>query len=151
MTECLRVLIVEDEAVVLMHLEMLLEDAGHVIVGKAMSAKEAIEKIRETQPELVLLDLQLSGGSSGREVARAVRGQDDLTIVFVTANVLKLDDDMDGAVGVIAKPFNDDQLEGSLAFLEQGLHRPPPLLDKPARLRLAPAYLARLEGLRSAT
>ena len=150
MIEPLRVLIVEDEAILIMHLEVMLEEAGHIIVGTAMSAKDAIEQIHAVRPELVLLDVHLGGGPSGLDVARAVRDQDNLTIVFVTANVLKLDDDMHGAAGAIAKPFTCDLLEGSLAYLEECMHRPPPVLGQPAGLRLAPAYLARLDGLRSA-
>ena len=150
MTEPLRVLIVEDEAVVLMQLETLLEDAGHEIVGMAMSANEAIPMIQETRPELVLLDLHLKDGSSGLDVARAVCSQGDVTVVFITANARKLSNDMEGAAAVIAKPFNEATLEGSIAYLEECLHRPPPLLDLPVGMRLAPAYLAQLDGMRGA-
>lgn len=149
MTEPLRVLLVEDEALVLMQLEMMMEDAGHVVVGTAMEADEAIELIRETQPELVFLDMQLKGGTSGMDVARAIRDWDDITVVFLTANARKLDDDMEGAAAVIAKPFNEIALEGSISFLEECVRRPPPSRDLPAGMRLAPAYLARLEGFRT--
>lgn len=150
MNEPLRVVIVEDEAVVLMQLEMMLEDAGCAVIGTAMTATEAITLIRETLPELVLLDLHLKDGSSGLDVARAVRDQDDLTVVFLTANALKLTDDMEGAAGVIVKPFNRATIEGSLAYLEECVRRPPPQRDLPLGVRLAPAYLARLDGMRPA-
>ena len=151
MTEPLRIFVVEDDAVILMQLEELLEDADHNVVGTAMSAAEAVPQIRGMRPELLLLDLHLKDGSSGLEVARAVRDQDDLTIVFITANARKLTDDMEGAAAVIAKPFSEQTLQGSLAFLEECVHRPPPLLDLPFGLRLTPAFTARLGGLRSAT
>ena len=150
MTEPLRVLIVEDEAVVLMQLEMLLEDAGHTVVGTAMTADEAIPLIHETRPELVFLDMQLKDGSSGLDVARTLRDQDDVTVVFLTANALKLSDDMEGAAGVIAKPFNEAALESSIAYLEECVHRPPPRRERPIGMRLAPGYLARLGGIRAA-
>ena len=73
-----------------------------------------------------------------------MRDQDHLTILFVTANAQQLDDDMEGAVGVIAKPYSVALMEGSLAYLEECVRRPPPVLLQPAGLRLAPAYLARL-------
>ena len=149
MIEPLRVLIVEDEALVLMQLEMLLEDAGHVVVGTAMSADEAIVLVDETKPELVFLDMQLKDGSSGLDVARAVREVGGITVVFLTANARKLNDDMEGAAAVIAKPFNETVLEGSISYLEECVRRPPPLQDLPMGMRLAPAYLARLEGLRA--
>ena len=148
-TEPLRVLIVEDEALVLMQLETLLEDKGHIVVGTAMSAEEAIPLIHELRPELVLLDVHLRDGSSGLDVARAVRDQDNVTVVFLTANMRKLADDMDGAAAAIAKPFNERMLEGSIAYLEECVHRPPPLLELPLGMRLAPSYLARMDSLRS--
>ena len=144
----LRVLIVEDEAVVLMQVEMLLEEAGHIIVGTAMSAEEAVPLIDDLCPELVLLDLQLNDGSSGLDVARAVRDRGDVTIVFLTANSRMLTGDMEGAAAVIAKPFNEKMFSGSIAYLEQCMHRPPPLLDLPIGMDLAPAYMAQMSGLR---
>ena len=150
MSEPLRIFVVEDDAVILMQLEMMLEDADHTVVGTAMSAAEAVPRIRQAKPELVLLDLQLKDGSSGIDVARAVRDQVDLTIVFVTANARKLSDDMEGAAAVIAKPFSEQTLQGSLAFLEECVHRPPPALDLPCGMRLATSYMARLDGMRAA-
>ena len=149
MTAPLRVMVVEDEAVILMQIAMLLEDAGHEVVGTAMSAEEAVAVFRALRPELVLLDLHLKDGSSGLDVAQAIRDHEDVTIVFLTANARKLADDMEGAHAVIAKPFSETTLEGSIAYLEECVHRPPPTLDLPLGLRLAPAYLARMDGLRA--
>ena len=146
----MRVVIVEDEAIVLMHMEMTVEDAGHTVIGTAMGSIEAIELIHRTSPELVLLDIQLKDGTCGMDVARALREVDDLTIVFVTANEAMLDDEMEGAVGVIAKPFNMNALVEWIAYLEECVHRPPPLLNPPNGLRLTPNYLARINGLRAA-
>ena len=150
MIEPLRIFVVEDDAIILMQLEELLEDADHTVVGTAITAAEAVPRIREARPELVLLDLHLSDGSSGLDVARAIRDQDNLTIVFITANARKLTDDMEGAAAVIAKPFTEKTLQGSMAFLEECVHRPPPLMDLPIGLSLAPAFTARLDGLRAA-
>lgn len=142
----LRIVVVEDDALILMQLQDLLEEAGHVVVGTAMSASEALELIGEKGPELVLLDMQLSDGSSGLEVARAVRALEGVTVVFITANSRKLDDELEGAAGVIAKPFSDRTIASSIAYLEECLHRPPPHLDLPYGMRMAPAYLARMGG-----
>ena len=149
MSEPLRVLIVENEAVLMMQLEALLEDVGHIVVGTAMSADEAVPLVHELRPELVLLDLQLRDGQSGLDVARAARELDDVTVVFLTANARRLADDLEGAIAVIAKPFSEKMLEGSIAYLEECVHRPPPLLDLPLGMRLASSYSARLDGMRA--
>ena len=148
MSEPLRVLIVENEAVLMMQLEALLEDVGHIVVGTAMSADEAVPLVHELRPELVLLDLQLKDGQSGLDVARAARGLDDVSVVFLTANARKLSDDLEGAVAVIAKPFSEKMLEGSIAYLEECVHRPPPSLDLPLGMRLASSFSARLDEMR---
>ncbi|WP_375408121.1 response regulator [uncultured Methylobacterium sp.] len=149
--EPLRVLIVEDEAVLVMQLEMLVEDRGHVVVGTAYSASEAIALARATRPDLAFVDLQLQGRSSGIDVARAIRDMEGVTIVFVTANAAALADDFEGGAAVIAKPFSVALMRNSLPYIEQCVRQPPPKLDLPLGMRLAPAYLAHLESLRAGT
>ncbi|MET0258969.1 MAG: response regulator [Methylobacterium sp.] len=142
MSEPLRVLLVEDEALILMQLEMLLEDAGHVIVGTAMTAEDGVALVHETRPELVLVDLRLGDGSSGLDVARAVRAINGITAVFITANSRQLSDDFEGAAAVITKPFSGGIMEETLAFLEECVRRPPPALAVPHGMILAPAFRA---------
>ncbi|GEP11480.1 response regulator [Methylobacterium gnaphalii] len=142
MTEPLRVLLVEDEALILMQLEMLLEDAGHSVVGTAMTASAGSALLRETRPELVFVDLRLAEGSSGLDVARTASDLGGIACVFITANPRQLGDDLAGAAAVIAKPFSGGVLEDTLAFLEQALRRPPPSLAVPHGMVLAPAFLA---------
>lgn len=142
MSEPLRILVVEDEALILMQIEMLLDEAGHIVVGTAMTANEAIAGIRETRPDLVLIDLRLGDGSSGVDVARAVRDLGGITAAFMTANDRQLADDLDGAAAVIAKPFTGTALEDSLAYLVECVRRPPPADAVPRGMRIAPGYLA---------
>lgn len=150
MSEPLRILIVEDEALLAMQLEMLVEDAGHVVVASAFSAAEAIALAAETRPDVAFVDLQLRGRSSGLDVARAVRDLEGITVVFVTANASALPEDFEGAVAVIAKPFSASTMQHCLPYLEECVRRPPPILDLPLGIRLAPAYLAHFASLRAA-
>nr|WP_281381160.1 response regulator [Methylobacterium brachythecii] len=135
----MRVLLVEDEALILMQLEMLLEDAGHLIVGTAMRAEEGVALLLETRPDLVFVDLRLAGDSSGVAVVQSAREIGGITCVFITANSRQLTDELEGAAAVIAKPFSGSVLEDTLAFLEQALRRPPPELAVPHGMRVAPA------------
>ena len=70
-------------------------------------------------------------------------------MVFLTAIMRKLSEGMEGAAAVIAKPFNEAGLTGSIAYLEACVHRPPPLLDLPIGMSLAPAYLAWMDSMRA--
>lgn len=146
MSEPLRIVIVEDEALILLQLETLLEEAGHAVVGAAVSASEGIAVALKTRPDLVFIDLQLRGGSSGLDVARALRGTAGMTLVFVTANALRFTDDFEGAAAVIAKPFSEAAIHETVGYLEECMRRPPPLLTQPVGLRLAPGYLDGLRG-----
>jgi chemotaxis response regulator CheB len=53
----MRVLIVEDEAIIAMYLEMLVADFGHTVCGTADSASGAIEQAADHCPDLVLIGL----------------------------------------------------------------------------------------------
>ncbi|MGI8973060.1 MAG: response regulator [Gaiella sp.] len=59
MTE--RILVVDDHPLTREALSSLLEQHGFDVVGQASDGEEAIEQARETQPELVLLDLTMPG------------------------------------------------------------------------------------------
>ena len=148
MSEPLRILVVEDEALILMQIEMMLEEAGHLVVGTAMTAGEAIAQIERTRPELVLIDLRLADGSSGLEVAQAIRDRDGITAAFMTANARQLSEEMEGATAVIAKPFSETVLEASLAYLEDCVRRPPPSRPVPQGMRISPRCLESFAAMR---
>ena len=141
MSEPLRIVVVEDEALIVMQLEILLEEAGHEVVGTAVSARDAVAVARRTRPDIVLIDLQLKGGSSGLDVAKDLADEPAMMLVFLTANASRFHDDFAGAVAVIAKPFSEAIIETTMTFLEECIRTPPPVSDLPLGLRLAPGYL----------
>lgn len=58
----MKILIVEDEALLAMELESEVEDAGHEIVGIAADSKEAIELANKALPQFAFVDIQLLDG-----------------------------------------------------------------------------------------
>lgn len=137
----LRVLVIEDEALLAMELESLVEEAGHEVVGWAPSARQAIELSDSVDADLAFVDIQLQEGSSGIDVARHLRLKEPCMVVFLTATPKQLPDDLAGACGVISKPYTINSLLDCLAYLEQGIRRPPPELPRPYAFRLSPKYL----------
>jgi len=85
-----RVLIVEDEAIIAMYLEMLVADFGHTVCGTADSASGAIEQAADHRPDLVLMDIWLANGSSGIDAARELRARYGLRCIFLSANLDEL-------------------------------------------------------------
>jgi 1,2-diacylglycerol 3-beta-glucosyltransferase len=81
----LRVLIIEDEAVLATTLELLIEDAGHRVVGWALDGAQARRLAAEHRPHLALVDIQLRHGDDGVAVARDLTEQLGVQVIFLTA------------------------------------------------------------------
>lgn len=67
----LRVMIVEDQAILAMELEMVLGDAGHTVVGCAMDQASAFSIAAREAPQLALVDVNLLDGLTGPMWRRA--------------------------------------------------------------------------------
>ncbi|RUZ75851.1 response regulator [Mesorhizobium sp. M7A.F.Ca.US.006.01.1.1] len=140
MIEPLKVLIIEDEALLAMELESLVEDAGHSVVGWATSSAEAMAMADATEADIVFVDIHLSDGPSGIDVAKYIGERKNSTVVFMTANPKRIPDHFAGAIGVIAKPYTMNGLTSALRYLQEGVRRPPPVSARPAGFTLSPAF-----------
>lgn len=143
----LRVLVVDDEPLVREGLRMLLErEAGVRFLGEARNGEEALERIRELRPDLVLLDVRMPG-MDGLAVVAALEPEERPAIVFVTAHgeyAIKAFDMH--AVDYLLKPFDAERFATALrrarARMSEGTaDRLEALL---ATLQPAPAYPERL-------
>jgi two-component system, NarL family, response regulator LiaR len=93
----IRVLIVDDHEVVRQGLRMFLRlDPELEIVGEAADGAAAIHQARETQPDVVLMDL-LMPGTDGIMATAAIRGEQPETEVIALTSVLE-DDKIIGAI-----------------------------------------------------
>ncbi len=80
-----KIFIVEDDALVISHLEQILRDYQYKIAGTAATGPEAIKKIKETQPDLVIMDIRLRGEMDGLQTAEKIRTEKSIPIIFLTA------------------------------------------------------------------
>ncbi|MDG4894038.1 MULTISPECIES: response regulator [unclassified Mesorhizobium] len=142
MTEPLNVLIVEDEALLAMELESLIEEAGHSVVGWAMSSDEAKAMVDTSKADIAFVDVHLSDGPTGLDVAEHIQRSGQPMVVFMTANPKRIPENFVGAVGVIAKPYTMNGVRSALRYLQEGVRRPPPVSVLPAGFTLAPDFLA---------
>jgi len=135
----LRVLVVEDEALLAMDIGAMIEDAGHEVVGEGASLDEVAAMSSDLSPDMAFVDIQLAEGSSGLDVCRLIRNRWRSTfIVFVTANAKMVPDDYAGAHGLIPKPFSRCGMTSALQYIVQGLSDPPPRLAKPSSFSASP-------------
>lgn len=137
----MNILIVEDEALLALELESELENAGHAIVGVAMSSQEAKAIIDREHPEFAFVDIHLLDGPTGIDVGRYLESK-GISYVFVSGNLKRIPEDFAGAMGAIEKPYTMNGLENALSFIEtfvRGENRgtiPPSLVPSPwLRLR----------------
>lgn len=60
-----RIMVVEDERIVALHLCHQLVELGYEVVGTVASGKQALEKISEQRPDVVLMDIHIEGELDG--------------------------------------------------------------------------------------
>jgi DNA-binding response OmpR family regulator len=113
-----RLLIVEDEPLISMHLTMVVESAGHEVVGAADSLASALAMAGEVSPESALVDINLKDGMTGPQIARRLKDEFGVAVGLVTGNAEKIPGDFSGALAAIDKPYTHNGIFEILAFLE---------------------------------
>lgn len=112
-----QILIVDDERVVSLDLQGILAQLDYQVAGIATSGKEAIEKTGDLRPDLVLMDIRLSGEMDGIEAAIQIARQYEIPVVFLTAYS---DDETltramkAGPFGYLLKPFEERELHTAI-------------------------------------
>jgi CheY-like chemotaxis protein len=84
--EKLRVLVVEDHALIALDLKTMIDELGGHVVDVATSGERAVSLARELRPDVVLMDVRLAGLIDGIDAAAAVAQVPGTTLIFVTAN-----------------------------------------------------------------
>jgi len=80
------VLVVEDERIVAKDLQQILQGLGYDASAIASSAEEALAKVREGAPDVVLMDIRIRGSRDGIDVAHELRERFDLPVIYLTAH-----------------------------------------------------------------
>ena len=83
----MRVLIVEDEVLIAMHLAMLVQELGHEVCASATSAGEALAEAAACLPDVALMDIQLANHTSGIDAARELYWRYNVRSIFLSANL----------------------------------------------------------------
>src|SRR6187402_2041395 len=112
-----RILIVEDEPLVAFDNEHFLRDAGYEIVATVDTVPEAVHAIHG-DVHLVLADVNLSDGGSGRDVAHAALAK-GVPLIFVTGG--SPDDARSMAIGLLTKPYSQRDLLAAIEMVDAKL------------------------------
>ncbi len=109
-----KILLVEDETLIAISLGMQLETAGYTICGQIGAGENAINAVREHEPDLIIMDINLAGSIDGIEAAKAIRQTHSTPIIFMTGY---LDSELDrralelNPLGLLRKPLRFHDLE----------------------------------------
>jgi DNA-binding response OmpR family regulator len=116
-----KILLVDDDALMRRSLAFHVEQAGYQ-VHTAANAEDAISFVRNSPPDLVILDIGLPG-RDGLDALRELKAQNNLPVIFLTGRRRELDEVLGlelGADDYITKPFDVDVV---LAHIKAVLRR----------------------------
>lgn len=80
----IKILIVEDEALVALYLSMELELAGYIVTGFVANGEDAVEKAITDKPDLILMDISLAGDMDGIDAAARIYEFRKIPVLFMT-------------------------------------------------------------------
>lgn len=118
-----RILVVEDENIVAKDIAARLRSLGYAVCGPVATGAEAVALARETDPDLVLMDIMLRGQMDGVAAAEEISQASDAPIIYLTA--YSDSETLERAkvtqpYGYVLKPFDDRDLHTAI---EMALYR----------------------------
>jgi two-component system KDP operon response regulator KdpE len=129
-----RIIVIDDQAKIRRFMRATLVAEGYE-VDEAKTGEEALENIRESRPDLAVLDMNMPG-MGGLATCRAIRKDTDIAIIMLTVRnseqdkVAALDA---GADDFVTKPFSTPEL---MARIRAALRRVPSAQSSPKKVRV---------------
>ena len=114
----IKILIAEDEAIFALSMKSVLTRLGYGICGLVSTAEEAVAKVKQEKPDLVILDVTLNGRFNGIEAAKEIRSRSDIPIIFITGyeeeKLIERIESVPSSVFLI-KPITPKDLESAIS------------------------------------
>jgi CheY-like chemotaxis protein len=108
-----KVLIVEDDKVIVNVVQWRLSKLGYDVCGSAGTGADAMEMVEKMRPDIVLMDITLMGEIDGIETAGRIKKNFNIPVIFVSAYIDEATISRAKTInpdGFIRKPFEDDDL-----------------------------------------
>ena len=116
MTEPIRVVIAEDEAIIRLDLKESLEAEGYAVIGETGRGDEAIDLVRMLEPDLVILDIKMPG-MNGIDAAKVISDEGLAAVILLSAfsqqDLIKEASNA-GVLAYLVKPFQRSDLVPSI-------------------------------------
>lgn len=108
-------MIIEDEAIIALHLRSIVEGLGHSVTGVARTRAEAVALAERTLPDLVLADISLADGSSGIDAVKDILSEMRVPVIFITAFPERLlTGERPEPTYLITKPFEPEMVVATI-------------------------------------
>ena len=108
----IRVVIAEDEAIIRLDLKETLEEEGYEVVGETGRGDEAVQLVKDEQPDLAILDVKMPG-MDGLTAAGQITAEKGAAVLILTAfsqrDLIEKARDA-GALAYLVKPFQKSEL-----------------------------------------
>jgi DNA-binding NarL/FixJ family response regulator len=108
-----RILIVEDETFAVLYIADVVSEGGYEVAGTSASARDAIAKAESERPDLVLMDIRLTGAQDGVHAATEINRRFGIRSIFVTAYTdpeTRRRAAVANPIGFVEKPFSPETL-----------------------------------------
>lgn len=113
----LKTLIIEDEIIIAEDMRIMLESLGYAVIGTALDFDQGLELISNETPDIVLTDISLNSDKDGVDIAKEVRANFDLPLIFITSHsdqkTLERVKEVQH-IGYLVKPFDKKELYTSI-------------------------------------
>ena len=124
----MKIVIVEDDALIAYQIEACLTRLGHKVLGSFDDAKDTLAFVAENRADFVFMDIELKGAMDGIQCATLLKSNYSIPSLFVTSH--------DGAetieeatnlnpLNFLPKPFTDKNIEAAVALASIALKKMP--------------------------
>lgn len=112
-----KILVIEDEAIISLHIKKIVTELGHNVTGVARKHKDAVRLAAAQRPDLILSDIQLADGSSGVEAVNEILAEaGNIPVIFITAFPERLlTGERPEPAFLITKPYTEDQVRSAVS------------------------------------
>lgn len=112
-----KILIVEDDAILAIHLEDVLKRQGYSVLPPVAKGEDAINVVKDLQPGLILMDIELGGKINGITAAEMIGEMDDVPVIFLTGfshDPLLQQAKITAPYGYLVKPVPERELAATI-------------------------------------
>ncbi len=123
----LKILVVEDDMIIQMFISKTIKMGGDEVIGEARNSSEVLHFVKNCKPDLILMDIGISGEIDGIETAKLLNKSYCIPLIFITGNSDESTIERakkTNPVDILFKPIDESKLKDNLSkFKARSLHK----------------------------